>query len=316
MGEKKDVALITGVNGFVGIHLANYLKSRGVEVYGTDVQEEPRVENITYCKSRLPHTGNLEKMLESAGISRIYHLAAISFLPDAGISPRQTLEVNLLGTVAVLDAALKVSPSARVLVTGSSKEYDLSELKKEPVDETSPLAPRDFYSLSKVTSELTGKLYAQQFGLDVRFTRSFNHTGPGQSPKFVCSDWARQVASIHKGLCEPKIEIGNTDQAIDFCDVRDVVRAYYYIMEKGKSGAVYNVCSGKITPLKEILDYLKNMTKKKIEIVQSVSRMRTGSPNRNITGDYSKLHFHTGWRPEIDLHQTLDEIYRYWINEL
>jgi GDP-4-dehydro-6-deoxy-D-mannose reductase len=148
--------------------------------------------------------------------------------------------------------------------------------------------------------------------MDIRCTRSFNHTGPGQPPRFVCSDWAKQTAAIALQKTEPRIRVGDLSPAIDFLDVRDVVRAYHLILERGVKGEVYNVCSGTVVSLNEILSALIAKSGKAIEILQDNARLRAHKTSIKVTGDRAKLTRDTGWSPEIPLEKTLDDLFSYW----
>ncbi|KMQ51987.1 GDP-mannose 4,6-dehydratase [Chitinispirillum alkaliphilum] len=279
-----------------------------------DIQEKPVLDYINYRKLSLPGNYELDDFLKSTNPLHIYHLAAVSYIPDADLSPYNAIEINLMGTVSVLEAALRTCPESQILVVGSSKEYGEADSATKKITENTNLNPQSFYGITKFTSELIAKQYGRQFGLDVRFTRSFNHTGPGQSPKFVCSDWAKQVADIDRGLTAPRVEVGDLEHSIDFCDVRDVVKAYHLILKHGKRGDVYNVCSGRTVPLTEILDYLIRKSGKKIEIIKSDFRIRPGKRKLGIAGDNEKLVSQTGWNPQIGIDKTLDDLYECWFN--
>ena len=195
-------------------------------------------------------------------------------------------------------------PAARVLLVGSSKQYGAAA-GPVAIRETARCLPEnELYGVSKQAVEMIGARYAAQFAMDVCFTRSFNHTGPGQSPHFVCSDWAQQAAKIELGRAEPVIRVGDVDQQIDFCDVADVVRAYHCILEKGCPGRVYNVCSGKATALRSLLDAIIAKSTKKISIVEDPARLHGRQGRRTTVGDHSLLTADTGWSPEIYLEKT------------
>jgi GDP-4-dehydro-6-deoxy-D-mannose reductase len=152
--------------------------------------------------------------------------------------------------------------------------------------------------------------------MDIRFSRSFNHTGPGQSPRFVCSDWAKQVVAIIHNHAEPSLSVGNIESIIDFTDVRDVVQAYIAILERGKKGEIYNVCSGNGFELKWILEYLISKSSKPITIQSLDKKFRTHKTNNKMLGNFTKLHSHTGWKPTIQFKQTLDDTFNFWENEI
>jgi GDP-4-dehydro-6-deoxy-D-mannose reductase len=178
-------------------------------------------------------------------------------------------------------------------------------LEDDPFHVTSP------YALSKIGGELLGGFYGRIEGLDIVIARPFPHTGPGQSPEFVCSDWARQVIQIERGRAEPVLRVGNVDIGRDFCDVRDTARAYVLLMKKGRRGEVYNVCRGEGTSLRHILEIYLSLTAKTVRVEQDPSRFRKVDIPF-LVGDNSKLRRETSWEPQIPLEQTLRDLLDYW----
>ncbi len=307
--------LITGITGFVGKWLSEYLISNNLEVYGIDRWAQCPYDRVVYQQIDILNTSLLGRYLQSVQPDTICHLAAISYLPEADLSPAHALEINIMGTVSILDAIKQHCPSAKVLLIGSSKEYS-DDINSEQVSETIHPSPTNFYGISKYAAELIGQQYHRQYGLDVRCTRSFNHTGPAQSPRFVCSDWAKQVASIEIGLTDATISVGNLDSVIDFTDVRDVVRAYCSILENGISGRVYNVCSGKGISLQWILTSLISKSTKEITIKSDEKKLRSHKTNTIMLGDNSLLKKETGWQAIIPFEKTLNDLYGYWLESL
>jgi GDP-4-dehydro-6-deoxy-D-mannose reductase len=304
--------LITGITGFVGKWLSEYLISKNLEVYGVDRWAQCPYDGVKYQQIDILNTSLLGKFLQRVQPDTIYHLAAISFLPEADLSPAHALEINIMGTVSILDALKQYCPSAKILLVGSSREYS-DEINSEQVSEAIHPSPTNFYGISKYAAELIGQQYHRQYGLDIRCTRSFNHTGPAQSPRFVCSDWAKQVASIELGLTDATISVGDLDSVIDFTDVRDVVRAYYSILENGTSGRVYNVCSGKGVSLQWILRFLISKSTKEITINSDEKKLRLHKTNTIMLGDNSLLRNETGWKILVPFEKTLDDLYDYWL---
>jgi GDP-4-dehydro-6-deoxy-D-mannose reductase len=311
-----SVSLITGACGFVAPHLVKRILAQGdASVIGIDQWPKCEIPSIEYHQIDLLDSSALAQLLSRAHVTRVFHLAGISYLPDADATPRRALETNIIGTVSVLDAVHNASPSARVLAVGSSKEYG-SGIQGESLPETHAANPTDFYGISKFAAELLGQQYVRQYGMDVRFTRSFNHTGPGQSPRFVCSDWARQAALIALDKAAPSIQVGNIEHDIDFSDVRDVVDAYFLILEKGQAGEAYNVCSGRPVPLQLVLDRVCARAGVPIQVVKQEQRLRSHTASPRLAGDNAKLRRHTGWAPKIPLEQTLDEMFDHWVGAL
>lgn len=307
--------LVTGVNGFVGQHLVEHLRSKGHEVWGVDQAMEPAHDQVTYTQCSILDTDGLRKLLGQCHPVQIYHLAAISYLPDADASPGFALETNIMGTVSLLEAVRTAAPNAGVLLVGSSKEYN-TDLTSEAIPETVHPDPTSFYGVSKYAGALIGGQYVRQFGLDIRFSRSFNHTGPGQSPKFVCSDWARQVALIALGKTDAVMTVGDLNAQIDFSDVRDVVAAYESIVSRGSRGAVYNVCSGACVSLQFVLDTLVSKAGVGIEVRADDSKLRAHRTSLKLAGDNTRLVSVTGWKPKIHFEQTLDDTYQWWVRAL
>jgi GDP-4-dehydro-6-deoxy-D-mannose reductase len=304
-------SFVTGVAGFVGGHLCEFLAGQGEVVAGVDTVPGWRRQSVDYAAVDLCDVEALRRALRHAAPRRVYHLAGMSFPPDADVSPRQALQTNIMGCVSLLDAVRSECPSAVVLLVGSSTVYDAGA-GDGAVGESSAVAPASFYGISKYAAELIGMQFVRQLRLDVRLTRSFNHTGPGQSPRFVCSDWARQVARISAHRQEPKLQVGDVGVEVDFTDVRDVARAYHAILAAGAAGRVYNVCSGQRVPLRRVLDHLLAKAEAPVEVVVDESRRRGHTTRRGLVGDHTALTADTGWTPSIPLERTLDDLYAYW----
>jgi len=307
-------ALITGINGFAGHHLAALLARHGRQVTGIGIEQVCSLDNVTYEMVDITDCDSVADAFGRLRPQEIYHLAGVSFPAEADRTPRPALEINITGTVSVVDAMKRFCPKAKLLVVGSSKEYDINA--EGLVSEESLPNPTNFYGISKYATELICLQYHRQYGLDIRFTRSFNHTGPGQSHLFVCSDWARQAALAACGLGPAEIRVGDTGFEIDFSDVRDVVGAYVLIMEKGRSGQVYNVCSGRTQKLSAILEYLIGKSAKKIAVSREEKKVREVKTYRKLAGNNSKVRRETGWEPSVPFEKTLDDVFDYWMREI
>ena len=311
----QSIALITGSNGFVGQWLSDLLQLNGYKVVGIDNTDLSRNSKIDYEKINILDTVKLSGLIGKLQPELIFHLAGVSYLPDADRSPCQSIEINVLGTLSVFESVRMTCPSSKILFVGSSKEYS-SNINATVITEDIHPVPENFYGISKYCAEMFGQQFVRQFGMKIYFTRSFNHTGPGQSPLFVCSDWAKQIVNIDRGNASPTLLTGNLESTIDFTDVRDVVDGYYKILKHGKAGEVYNVCSGNGYTLEWILTYLTKKSSKEISVQQESAKQRNHATNRYLTGDNSKLKKHTGWKCSIPMEKTLDDLYDYWRNQV
>lgn len=313
-------ALVTGITGFVGSHLAELLLSKNYTIYGM-VRWRSNLENIIHIKNRLKlieadlkDAHSLYKAINDIKPEEIYHLAAQSFVPTSWTAPADTMVTNAVGTINLFEAIRKCDSDPLIQVAGSSEEYGLVKPEETPVKETNPLRPLSPYGVSKVTQDMLSYQYFKSYGLKTIVTRGFNHTGPRRGEVFVCSNFAKQIVEIEKGKKESVIKAGNLEAKRDFTDVRDMVKAYYLTLQKCVPGERYNVCSGKVYSVKEVLDMLLKLTKIKVKIEKDPTRMRP-SDVPILLGDNSKFCKQTGWKPEIPFEQTLKDILDYWRNK-
>jgi len=310
--------LITGITGFAGSHLADYILERGdAEVIGI-LRWRSRTENIEgfrdkvrFVECDLRDASSVRDVLDETRPDWIFHLAAQSFVPTSWTAPTESLVTNVLGQLNIFEAVKKLHMMPRIQLACSSEEYGLVFENELPIQETNPLRPLSPYAVSKVGQDMLGYQYWMSFKLPVIRTRGFNHEGPRRGPVFVCSDFAKQIADIEKGRREPVVRVGNLDARRDFTDVRDVVRAYWLALEKGEPGEVYNIASGKAWTIREMLDMLLGMTKAKIKVEQDPARMRP-SDVPVLLGDASKFRSRTGWEPKIPFEQTMRDLLAYW----
>ncbi|NIM05654.1 MAG: NAD-dependent epimerase/dehydratase family protein [Armatimonadetes bacterium] len=310
-------ALITGVTGFVGSHLAEYLLHRGDEVVGT-ARWRSQTANIDHIQDKiqlvecdLRDYASVKRVLAEVRPDQVYHLAAQSFVHASWQAPAETLTTNIVGQLHLLEAMrdLKVNPPS--MVACSSEEYGLVKPDEVPIKETNPLRPLSPYGVSKVGQDLLAYQYHQSFGTHVIRTRAFNHDGPRRGKVFATSNFAFQIAQIEKGLNEPVLRVGNLEAKRDFTDVRDIVKAYVLAVEKGEPGEVYNICSGEAHTIQKVVDILSGMSKVDIRVEQDPARMRP-SDVPILLGDYSKFHALTGWKPTIPFEQTLRDLLNWW----
>ena len=308
-------ALITGVNGFVGHYLARQLSSHGREVIGIDIHEKCMTEGIRYLQADICDSNGIKNIFNTVKPREIYHLAGISSPQEFNYKPYGSFQINLMGTISLFEALKDLDYNPIMLSVGSAKQYQSDEYSGKLL-ENSDLAPNSYYGVSKNAVEMIAQFYISQHDLDIRLTRSFNHTGPGQSTQFVCSDWANQIAHIELKKTPPEILIGNVNAIMDFSDVRDIVEAYRLIVERGKKGEVYNVCSGKGTSLQYILDYLMAKSTSAISISIQKEKVEPHASNKELIGDSSKIIKEIGWCPKISIEKTLDDLYNWWLEKL
>jgi GDP-4-dehydro-6-deoxy-D-mannose reductase len=310
--------LITGITGFVGSHLAEYLLTKdNLEICGV-VRWRSDTENIEHIKDRLTlyecdirDATSVRNVIEKVMPERIFHLAAQSYVVTSWHAPHEALTTNIIGELNIFESIRELKINPFMQIAGSSEEYGLVSENELPVKETNRLHPLSPYGVSKVGQDLLGYQYHQSYGLNIIRTRAFNHTGPRRGEVFVCSNFAKQIALIEKEKDEPVIYVGNLKARRDFTDVRDVVLAYWLALEKCQPGEVYNICSGRTREIEEVLNILLGLTKKKIKIKQDAGRLRP-SDVPVLLGDSSKFRKITGWRPEIPFEKTLEDLLNYW----
>ena len=309
-------ALITGISGFVGSHLAEYLlETTDWEVAGTVFGPYGNIADLCgrleLYPAELSRLDVVSFILEQARPDIIFHLAAQPLVSSSRSNPWGTLETNVRMQLNILEGVAQIRPECRVLVVGSSEEYGLVSPEELPVDEDTPLRPLSAYGISKVAQDLLGQQYYLTHGLHVIRARPFNHIGPRQRIGFVASDFASQIAAAELGLQPPTIEVGNLTARRDFSDVRDVVRAYVLLVTRGELGEVYNVGSGKSHAIQEVLDALLSMSRASIQVRQDPKRMRP-SDAPEIRCDATRIREQTGWETTIGFEQSLGDILEYW----
>jgi GDP-4-dehydro-6-deoxy-D-mannose reductase len=289
--------VVTGAGGFLGRHLVRELASRGAETVAVDRAE------ADVCDAAA-----VADLVARARPDAVVHLAAQSRVAHSFADPGETFRVNVLGTVAVLEAVRRHAPRARILVASSAEVYGAVGADALPVAESAPLAPVNPYGASKVAAEAAALQFHRAHGLDVAILRAFNAVGPGQATDFALPGFAAQLAAIARGAAEPVLRVGNLDAERDLTDVRDVARAYALALERGESGGVYNVCSGTAVPIRRALEALVAASGLEVRVEVDPSRLRPvdvpcvyGSPRRLAAA--------TGWRPEVPLERTIADLY-------
>lgn len=311
----KRRVFVTGATGFAGRHLLEALGPSENSVYGTTYPQPPRPGEDNLQPLDLRSERDVFEAVKCVRPDWIFHLAAVSNVRQSWEKKKETMETNIMGTFFLFEAMKKFAPAARLLLISSSDIYGVPPAANGraagPLSEDAPFHLVSPYALSKFGGELMAGFYRRSEDLDVVIARPFPHTGPGQSPDFVCSDWARQIVRIERGSQEPVLRVGNTDVERDFTDVRDSVRAYILLLENGESGEVYNVCSGRSTALREILGVFLSSATKDVRIEQDPERLRKVDIPR-LLGDSRRIRERTGWEPRIPLERTLADLLDYW----
>lgn len=304
-------ALVTGAGGFVGKHLLAHLLDSGDEVIATG-----REETVAEITASIPDGARTRTKVSALDINNqgqvhaafecykpdvVYHLAAITFLPAVEKDRKGAFDTNAGGSVAVFEGARDCN--ARILVVSSAQIYTPSA---KPIDETGETSPSSFYGMTKLVMEQIAHYYSLQ-GVHSVIARPFNHSGPGQRPDFVLPSFARQIVDAERGLTEPKIRVGNLNAVRDFLDVRDVVRAYRSLVLGGKSGEIYNVCSGNGRSIWSALMGLVSRACRGVEVEVDPNRLRAGDAQA-IVGNNAKIKAATGWSPWISFDGMLDAL--------
>lgn len=304
--------LVIGAAGFVGSYLIDEMHSCGMDAYATKLSHE-RLEHESakvYDLDILDKEAIVTLLLEIRP-DYIFHLAAQSSVGLSWKNPGLTVDVNIKGSINVMDAVREMYYKPRVLLIGSGEEYGHIRPGETPIREDNLLRPGNIYAATKACQNMIGSIYAQAYDMQLMMVRSFNHIGPGQAPMFVVSDFCKQVAEIEKGLREPVMYVGNLAAKRDFTDVRDVVRAYVKLIQQGAPGETYNMGSGHAVEIRKILDMIISMSEKGIRVEIDPNKIRPVDVPI-IEADITKLNELTGWRPQITLEQTIRETLDYW----
>jgi GDP-4-dehydro-6-deoxy-D-mannose reductase len=312
--------LVTGVSGFVGVHLAEHLVDSGDLVVGLSASgrwpeglsglalaRQVRLEAFDLADGA---ESDLADLIGRKRPEAIYHLAAQAN-PQASLSdPRGTWALNLGGALNLLEAVKASGLKPRVVLVGSGVCYGNPAPEHLPVSESCPLRPNNPYSASKAAADLLGIQHFLSHGTDVVMVRPFNHAGPRQSSTYVLSGLARQVAEVEAGL-KPRVEVGNLEVVRDFTDVRDVVRGYRLLAERGAPGEIYNLGSGRGTRIADALETLRSLARAAVEVYVDPARVRPVDQPL-LVADASKLRAATDWEPRFSISRTLADMLDYW----
>lgn len=304
--------LVIGAAGFVGSYLIDEMHSCGMEAYATKLPHERlEHEHAKVCDLDILDKDAIVALLLEVRPDYIFHLAAQSSVGLSWKNPGLTVDVNIKGSINVMDAVRELFYEPRVLLIGSGEEYGHIRPGETPIKEDNLLRPGNIYAATKACQNMIGGIYAQAYDMQLMMVRSFNHIGPGQAPMFVVSDFCKQVAEIEKGLRDPVMYVGNLAAKRDFTDVRDVVRAYVKLIEQGAPGETYNMGSGHAVEIRKILDMIISLSEEKIRVEIDPNKIRPVDVPI-IEADITKLHELTGWKPRIELEQTIRDTLDYW----
>lgn len=310
--------LITGASGFAGSHLVDYLVNKNKDtIFATYYSENSlsmlssQKHKIETIKVDLTLKDQVKKLISDVKPDILYHLAAFASPAKSFSSPAETILNNISSQLNLLEEIRNSSPDTRILITSSAEVYGNVSKEYIPISEDTPLSPTSPYAFSKLTQDFLGKQYFLSYGLNIIRVRPFNHIGPRQLPDFVVAAFSKKIAEIEKGKLAPILTVGNLKAKRDFTDVRDMVRAYEMLMEKGEKGDVYNIGSGKSYKIEEILNMLLSLSKNKIDVKVDKELLRP-IDNPELVCDYSKIKKITGWEPQIPINQTLKDTLDYW----
>jgi GDP-4-dehydro-6-deoxy-D-mannose reductase len=310
--------LIMGITGFAGTAMHNFLaNTKGVDLYGTFRNSTKSNLNV-FLKAKLLECdvndlGSIERVLKEVLPDVIFHFASYVSVATSFKNPLPIFQTNIIGTANLLEAIKNIVPQAKILIPGSAEEYGIVQPDKMPIKEGYPLNPVNPYAVSKKFQEEMGIFYFKTYGLNIYFTRTFHCTGPGLPARFVCSDFAKQIVEIESGKING-IKVGNLEIKRDFLDIREVVNAYWIVVNKGKPGEIYNVCSGKSISIKEILNKLSGLSNKDILVETDVNKLRRLDIN-DFIGDNAKLR-NIGWSSRYSIDDSLAILLEGWRNEI
>lgn len=308
-------ALVVGGAGFVGKHLIKHLSNVCQwDVVATKLSNqnfEYNFPNVSMYDLDILKYEHIIKLLKNHRPDYIFHLAAQSSVALSWQNPLQTVDINIKGTINILEAVRSLDYQPTILLIGSGEEYGIPEDPEDVIDERHILRPTNIYAATKAFQNMIGKIYVDAYKLNIIMVRAFNHIGPGQLPNFVVSDFCKQVVEIEKGLRDPIIYVGNLLAYRDFTDVRDIVRIYSQLATTNKWGETYNVGSGEVISIHEMLNKILSLSKAKIEVVIDKNKFRPVDVNM-IKPNIDKLTRTIDWKPEYSIEDTLEDVLNYW----
>ena len=314
-------ALITGLPGFAGSHLAQNLLRHKYKVYGTQLPGETHdklkgfASKVSLTDLDLRNGTKTERYIHRIKPEYVFHLAAISSVPFSFEHPDLTFEINTVGTANLLEALRTVDSIKRIVIVTTSVIYGIVKQSEMPLKESTRMLPVSPYGVSKAAVDLLGYQYFKGYDMPIIRARAFNHTGPKQGLGFVVPDFCKQIAQIEAEKIKPVMSVGNLSAERDIADVRDIVRGYRLLAEKGKPGEAYHLCSGKAIKIRDILDWILEAAEVEIKVTKDPKRMRPSDVPR-LVGDYSKARRAVGYKPKYKLDSTVRDTLEYWRREV
>ena len=305
--------LITGATGFAGRHLSSFCVSQGHEVHALvrPGREDAVVPGVAAHPARIDDPAGVAEVVGAVAPDGIAHLAGASSVGRSFAEPAATWDVNLGGTLAVLEAVRSTEVPARVLVVTSGEIYGRVPVADLPVTERTPLNPVSPYGASKAAADLAAAQYRAAYGIAAVRVRAFNHVGPGQDARFVLPNVARQIARAERDGVPVEVTVGNVDTRRDFMDVRDMVRAELLLLERGDPDAVYHACTGRSTPVRDLIEGLAALARVPVTFRSDAGLRREGE-QPDLYGSPGRLRADTGWAPEIPMQTTLADTLDWW----
>ena len=317
--------LITGITGFVGSHLTEFLleNHKDLQIFGLKRWRSPLtnlssvINKVNFVDGELRDLASILKIINDIQPDIIFHLAAQSYVTSSFNYPSDTYNTNIIGTNNLLEAVRISGSDPTIHVCSSSEVYGDVSSDHVPIDEDCPLNPVSPYGISKLAEDMIARMYFKAYGIKTIISRMFTHSGPRRGDVFVDSAFSLQIARIEKGLQEPVLKVGNLDSVRTFCDVRDTVRAYWDLVEKGEPGSVYNIGGDTTLTIKEMVNLLlkKTVYNEEIKIFEDPSLRRPTDVTLQIP-TYKKFKNLTGWTPKISYDQTLEDMLNYWRKEI
>lgn len=303
--------LIFGISGFVGDYLSRLFINKGYEVIGSDLIKNEKVHNsVIFEKGNILEPEGVSFIIKKYLPDCIVNLAAISSVGQSWNIPQKTIDVNVKGTLNILETVKEICIDSKILLIGSSEEYAPSD---KPISENWEINANNPYGISKMVQEKFADMYTERYGMKIVCVRAFNHTGVGQNENFVLPSFCRQIADINKKNKEGKIYVGNLSAKRDFSDVRDIIRAYAMIIESEVNHGVFNVGSGKAYAISELLEYICSLSEVKITVEVSKERFRNVD-TPYICCDNSLMRRKFGWEPEYTIFETIENMYKYMLS--